>query len=200
MSTNTKLTIKSRSYADDKKTVSNTINYVNPNISNQTALQLAQRINALTLNSYKSTDKIETTELDSIIPKGARTFNSFTYTKTVDGTAQSIEVPADGIINITTSEIRNKQINFTIGMTFDGEAPEMEDVSSTSNANLAQISYAWLGYSSQINNWSIIFATHADYGQRQDITAGVISFNLHFDETDEFAAYNKSITVNITEG
>lgn len=80
MSANTKLSIKSTSYADSKKTVTDTINYVNPNISNATALELAQRLNALTNNSYKQTEKIQTTELDSII-KQTRTFGTFSIHK-----------------------------------------------------------------------------------------------------------------------
>lgn len=84
MSTNTKLSIKSTNYADEKKTVTDTINYVNPNISNATALELAQRLSALTMNSYKSTEKIETTELDSIIPKAQRTVSQVVLRKAIN--------------------------------------------------------------------------------------------------------------------
>lgn len=51
----------------DNKKVSNTISYVNPNLSNATALEFAKKINALTKNSYQSTEKVDRIDLDTAI-------------------------------------------------------------------------------------------------------------------------------------
>lgn len=63
----TNLRIKSTSSFDGKSTVTDTISYVNPNLSDANAKLLAQRINALTKNSYKETDRIDTRNLDSVV-------------------------------------------------------------------------------------------------------------------------------------
>lgn len=118
MSTNTKLTIKSTSYADDKKTVSNTINYVNPNLDNSTALELAQRMNALTLNTYKSTDKIETIELDSIIPKADRTLSSISIRASSGSISIVTPTLIDGVYTASLSTSQITQSFFSIWFAF----------------------------------------------------------------------------------
>lgn len=50
--------------ANNKK-VTNTISYVNPNLSDNTALTLAQKFNALTTNSYQSTEKITRSNIEA---------------------------------------------------------------------------------------------------------------------------------------
>lgn len=58
--------------ANNKK-VSNNITYVNPNISNNTAVELAQRISALSSDSYQSTTRVDKTNVDTTKP--ARTIS-----------------------------------------------------------------------------------------------------------------------------
>ena len=61
----TNLRIKSISNADGKSTVTDNITYVNPNLSDANAKLLAMKVNALTLNAYETTERIDTRDLDS---------------------------------------------------------------------------------------------------------------------------------------
>lgn len=143
----TKLSIKSRSYADDKKTVTDNINYVNPTISNGTAIELAQRLNALTKNSYKSTEKIDTTELDTLTPE-----RSIVISTTHWDNAQNANVvtPISNTSNEVTAKVTSADSAFTIAvrltnMTLTGNyAPYWRDVTcsdSTVQVNFPRLSY-----------------------------------------------------------
>lgn len=61
----TNLRIKSISNADGKSKVTDNITYVNPNLSDANAKLLAMKINALTLNAYDTTERIDTRDLDT---------------------------------------------------------------------------------------------------------------------------------------
>lgn len=61
----TNLRIKSISNADGKTKVTDNITYVNPNLSDANAKLLAMKINALTLNAYDTTERIDTRDLDT---------------------------------------------------------------------------------------------------------------------------------------
>lgn len=61
----TNLRIKSISNADGKSTVTDNITYVNPNLSDANAKLLAMKINALTLNAYETTERIDTRDLST---------------------------------------------------------------------------------------------------------------------------------------
>lgn len=58
-------------YAND---VTTTINYVNPDATDEQALEFTQALNALTTNTYKETEKTVTTNLDSDPEKQTPTF------------------------------------------------------------------------------------------------------------------------------
>lgn len=198
MSTNVKLSIKSSNYYDDKKTVTDTINYVNPNLDNSKALELAQRLNALTLNSYRSTNKIETTELDSIIPKGARTLNIVYITKGGQGLQLDTSNPTITFTNQTAYIVNNQTIiNLRITTPYDGTAPVIQNLQNTASTTwqLSSIQYGFQGSGSTLlrNLWNITIIS-------DEFTADTVTFTIHFDETATTAAYDLPITVIFTEG
>lgn len=199
MSTNTKLSIKSKDPYN--KNVTDTINYVNPNISRNTALELAQKINALTNNSYQQTEKIETTELDSMIPKAQRPITAFKFQR---GNVYE-EVPADGIINIAASAITNNSIRFQITTPYDGTAPMIQDYTDTPvnpQATVTQLSsITWTGpagLNDRRNLWQIQY--QCDLNSTIAITPRSISFTVAFIETEQYESLARAITLNVTEG
>ena len=192
----TSLVITTKDHLTDE-TQTKTITNINPQAASSDLRTFAQMTAALSKDAFVKATRIDKTELDTTKP--ARTITSFKYSKTVNGAAASLDVPSDGIINIALSEVRTKCILFILKTPYD-VAPRLLDFSSSSNAQFASAEYHFLGYSSDSSAWNLPIATHQDYSARQDVTAGVVSFTLHFDETDEFAAYNKPITINITEG
>lgn len=78
MPTNTSLTINS---TQNGKKVTDKISYVNPNITTQQAVLLAQTINSLTNNAYISTTRQDTTDLDGASGKPAFNFAAFCTVK-----------------------------------------------------------------------------------------------------------------------
>ena len=56
--------VKLKAKDPNNETTTTTISYVNPEASNSTMKQFAQKLNALTRNTYSESDKIETTNLD----------------------------------------------------------------------------------------------------------------------------------------
>lgn len=191
----TSLVITTKDHLTDE-TQTKTITNINPQAASADLKTFAQMTAALSKDAFVKATRIDKTELDTTKP--ARTITSFKYSKTVNGAMASLDVPSNGIINIAVSEVRVKCILFTLKTPYD-VAPQFRNLSSTSNATVASAEYHFIGYSNDSSAWSLPIATHQDYSSRQDVTAGVVSFTLHFDETDEFAAFDQPITINITE-
>lgn len=99
-------------------TRSNTnINYANPNATNSVLKTLAQKMNALTRNTYQESSKVETTKLDTA-PDSSRQVPTFTFEKT----------------QYTQSEVA-KSAPFPIPFTYNGDG-ELFYTCSGSNQNL----------------------------------------------------------------
>lgn len=191
MAANTKLSIKSTNYADDKKTVTDTINYVNPNISNATALELAQRLNALTNNSYQRTEKIQTTELDSIV-KQTRTLRDFTIRKGNSASPYEtfIRNQQTGVYEVTIPAIY--LVNAYSAIWFSTQGDEFKEPpfifpcwrSETSNTTYA----IW-----QQNSFQIRIVMN-------DQTTTVVEGQLVIPETNEFYETTIDFKITLTEG
>ena len=108
MPTKTDLTIVSTS--TENKTVNNKISYVNPNISDNDAIALAQKINNLTTNSYVSTTKTTAETLEEKVDRvlsGVRfTFGNQTFNQETP-TAESFTI---NIPNSLIESATNKQL------------------------------------------------------------------------------------------
>ena len=65
--------VKLKAKDQNNETTTTTISYVNPEASNSDMKQFAQKLNALTRNTYSESDKIETTNLDLAPDSGQQT-------------------------------------------------------------------------------------------------------------------------------
>ena len=200
--TKTDLTINGKNALG--KSTSNKISYVNPEISNTQAILLAQKFNALTTNIYEATTRTDKTDIDAINP---RTMTQLKFYWQEDGsTPAAADVPADGIINLTTAQIVQKQIPIFFKTPFDGTAPIIENYSDdaesgTTAATDTQISfYGDKGYwNFQKNGWTIYIANGVSSASRTDLTPRQIKFKVRFLATVQFDAWEKEFTINITE-
>lgn len=204
----TKLSIKSTSYADEKKTVTDNINYVNPNISNNTAIELAQRLSALTKNSYKSTEKIETTELEA----DTRSIPSLTKMVYLDGAGASITLNTtltEWTVNTTTTGVwqyPNDYTSICLRFQFTGISddnfinypiPIIQNVQSESGVWAPfSMTFGFQKYNQAYQKliWGIQVAA-----TRTDVVPETVSFDLLFKETPLFKSFNYRFTFNLTE-
>lgn len=192
MSTRTDLTITSTNHSDATKKVTNKINYVNPNITNQQAVTLANMFTDLTKDTYNNTTRTDTTDCDTIITRPMTDF-VFLY-----GTNSS-PMPADGVCSFTTNaNIKFCGIRFKTTMDSAPQILNFVDSAEDYKTNYTDITYGGPnGWSSQKEAWNINIATSIDSSQRQQITPRTITFTLHFDATTQYDAYDKDITINV---
>lgn len=186
MPTKTSLSIKSRSYADDKKTVTDNISYVNPNISNATALELAQRLNAFTKNSYQTTNRIDTTELT-----GGKT--PITLTKITAANISFDVVDNVANITLTTAQLTNSNqfIVITSG-TFVGNMNDIPKWTSTTS-EMRQFHWAGTGLPTDNNNRLSCYIYLNETGPQQG------TGHLYVPESESFGELNLDINFTITE-
>lgn len=195
----TKLSIKSRSYADDKKTVTDNINYVNPTISNGTAIELAQHINALTKNSYQSTEKIDTTELDTLTPQ-----RSIVIAATHWESAQNANVVTGiGTANELTAKVTSADSAFNIAvrltdMLLTGNyAPYWRDV--TCSDDTVKVGFPRLSY------YTEDYATaglHKNWGMDLEVKPTkpcTITGTICIPPSDDYDGYERTLTYTLEE-
>lgn len=109
----TDLTINATSATDGKK-VTNKITYVNPNITNNQAITLAQAINDLTTDSYTKTVRTDTTDCDDTsapIRTGNCTIGGVTQAYSTQNPSLTYTVPTSAITN---NEFNIQLDNFSI--------------------------------------------------------------------------------------
>lgn len=192
MSTRTDLTITSTSHSDANKKVTNKVNYVNPNITNQQAVTLANMFTDLTKDTYQSTTRTDTSDCDTVITRPMTDF-TFGY-----GT-NTISMPTDGICTFTTdANIKVCNIKFK---TSADSAPQILNFNDTSDDKIGLTTMTYggdYGWTSNKGFWLIDFSKSSDGSQRTQITPRTITFTLHFDATTQYDAYDKDITINVT--
>lgn len=190
-----KTTISIISKNDQLKKVTDNITYVNPNISNDVALQLAKKVNALTNNTYESTERTDVTELDNYTPKPNRHIGKIFYT-TKSGTLRfqniysgetSVTVP---VSDLAVSDGRSI---FSIAVyTALTAVPQLFDIESTigtwTQSNAPTFNY---------NNGDSYMGRKLECDQL--ITEPMtFAFTIHIDESPNYAEYNFRVTVNVT--
>lgn len=193
MSTRTDLTITSTNHNDASKKVTNKVNYVNPNITNQQAVTLANMFADLTKDTYQSTTRTDTTDCDTIITRPM----SLTYG---GGSTNYGNVPADGICNITTNA-NMKTISFYATTTLDTAPQILNFIDNAQDFTIGLTDATWggdYGWNSGKNKWTINFSKNIDPANKVQITPRTITFTLHFDATTQYNAYDKDITINVT--
>ena len=193
MSTRTDLTITSTSHSDANKKVTNKVNYVNPNITNQQAVTLANMFVDLTKDTYQSTTRTDTSDCDTVITRPMTDF-TFNYG------SNTMSMPTDGICTFTTdANIKNCNIKFKTPLDSAPQILNFNDDAEENKIGLTSISYGGEnGWSGSRGIWTIDFSKSADGSQRTQITPRTITFTLHFDATTQYNAYDKDITINVT--
>lgn len=179
----TDLTITSINHADSNKKVTNKLSYVNPNITNQQAVTLANMFTDLTKDTYSKTTRTDTTDCDNTIQ---RPITSITYTYDNNGSSATADVPADGVINITTTKVRNREYSIMIYTPYDSANLTYSDLVYTTEDPInfiRSVSYS--------TSRLIIFSTGT-------VTTGQVKFTLHIPATSQYDAWTKDFTFNIT--
>lgn len=187
MPTKTSLSIKSKSYADDTKTVTDNISYVNPNISNATALELAQRLNALTKNSYQTANRIDTTELT-----GGKTPITITSILVANTNIDVVDNVAN--VTLTTAQLNSYgAFGVVVGGTFVSSMNEMPIWESTTS-DMRQFNWSASGTGTGNNNrlTCTIYLTAGKVAQQG-------TGHLYVPESDSFGELNLDINYTITE-
>lgn len=190
-----KTTISIISKNDQLKKVTDNITYVNPNINNDVALQLAQKVNALTNNTYESTERTDVTELDSYTPKPRPNITDIRY-RTADGAWPSVPNVAGQqsvSLNIPISQVYLK----------NGFSVFRFSVYST-------LSPIFINELEAPLNWSVVERTlsqapniissswQIEIDCDQVITEPTsLAFTIHFDESLNYSEYNLRFTLNI---
>lgn len=191
----TKTTISIISKNAQLKKVTDNINYVNPNISDAVALQLAQKINALTDNTYENTERTDKRDLEDLIP---RTFTTIRYGF---GNSATIDMPNDFIINCKTTDWVQTDGRFPCQFRFKTNTnafivPRFTELYSSIGIELYQNSaqYYYPDANWSPDMWIINFNTEPlETMQPQIITA-----TLNFPAQGNYDEWEQTITFNVT--
>lgn len=196
MSTKTDIIINSFN-ADNKKT-SDTISYVNPDISNNVALELAQRINSLTDNTYSSTERVDRTELGTIKPARLGTFTANAY---VDGaTVNDTDITdlAEFTMDVTKCATVKNNTRHTFNINFNAsgvnKGTKLYPAFLTSDADNFTPNYSATWASSDSYSTGFVFTCALHQKIAQDIT-----LTLHIPETEDYAALEKTWTIHFID-
>lgn len=191
----TDLTITTTSATDNKK-VTNKISYVNPNLTNNQAIELAQAISSLTTDSYFKTTRTDTTDCDATRP---RPMEFCRYRKNNNW----YDVPTDGAISMTTAEITAKSLSIMVKTVNDGIAMQILDFTDTNTekpCNVNQIQFGGaIGDPALKDRWRALINNGAFSADQTDIPACTITFKIKFDQTYQYDEWEKTITFTITE-
>ena len=176
-----------------------TITDLNPNADSTKLATWAQMTAALSKDAYAKTVRTEKTDVDNATPKPSRTVSFIRYYRGLGASQTFDDVPEDGVIDLIINTDVAKALIIFIKTPFDETVPVLKDFHSTNNAVLVSYQYSFVSYANSDDCWRFALATHEAQAAQADLTPGTISFTLHFDESDEFAAFDKPFTINITE-
>lgn len=178
---------------DDKQ---KSITDVSNTATNEELVAFGQGLVAVTNNTYKNTTKVTKVDCDTE-QKTARSISGSEY---IYETGNTISFPTDGIITFTTDKVATMPSGGLAmriySQNYDAACQFLNMKSTDPNADL---------------HFSVIqycFQSHtATYQRRKWVTslqginavAQVITFTLHFDETDELAEFNLPVTITISD-
>lgn len=166
-----------------------TITDINPQASSAKLATWGEMTAALTKDNYAKTTRIDKTECDTVT---TLTPELHYACKNESGEYVSPTIPSSGNINILTSRIYAQTLTITIGNVGNITMPHVLNITDSETANPVQMTETKLSSSGW---WTIAFQT----SPKGDITARTVKFTLHFDATAQYDAYDKDITINVTE-
>ena len=187
MSTTTSINITT---IRDNEKKQKSITYINPLTSSQELIDFAQSIVAVTNDSYDKTTRIDRIDCDNA---NQRTVSLFQYQ--TDNT-NWINVPSDGVLNITTAQHVGNKFTFRIRMEDMNMAPTLTLSSNLETASFSDISFQYNSpnfYGSSKNQ-----AIFGFYYNNQ-VEPQIITCKIFFPATANYDAFEKTVTFNITE-
>lgn len=190
----TDLTINATSATDGKK-VTNKISYVNPNITNNQAITLAQAICSLTTDSYTKTTRTDTSDCDA--SRTARTFSSLRITSSNNSQQELIQIDPSNIytVNYPITKIldSNPELVFWVkSLSFSAEKkiPTVETTENFEEASWRTSTYISGGYN---NCWTIRLKLNS-------YTTQTFNVKITFADDDKYAEATLDFTINIVSG
>lgn len=188
MQTNLKITTKN---LDTNKTSTNTIAYVNPNINDETAKNLAQRLAAFSSDSYQLTERIDTRELDNDTRPAYRINSVWLHEyngagkaiQNVNGTL-TININAANLWTVTQSGVQKSQVRFN----FSNQNIEAVPVFTVPE------NFAWTYLTESSSNAVVNVTTPALV-----TSATSFEFDLYFPDTTNLQATSFHFVVNVTD-
>ena len=173
----------------DKK-ITTTITYVNPNMNNSDLKTFAQKLNALTNNTYEGATRIEKNDVDTAPIKAERT-PTFKLS-TIDGTpaASTSTTITTNVSNVNWSA-NSKQIVLTIT-----EITTANDTARVRYSNLSSTT-------SSLGTGSYFSDTYGGTGgnfiiKLNELVPQTITFDIDAVESNNYLPYSQTITINIT--
>ena len=189
--TRTDLTITSINHSDATKKVTNKVNYVNPNITNQQAVTLANMLVDLTKDNYQSTTRTDTTDCDTDT-RANYPITKIDYVKTVSGSQTYPQIDLNNpVINMIAD---NFGVSKTLILRINTSYISMPIVTCTSsNWNFAGAVYAMhSSMGAQVNAWTVRL-----YTDQETITPEQSTITLHFDGNNQYKPFDIDIAFNI---
>lgn len=192
-----KTTITINATDTDGKKVRNNITYVNPEISNSNALILAQKISSFTTDTYKSSERVDVTDLDSLTP---RPVTKIGYNKQIGGSATYwFSDPDNPTVSIPVANfpITNSKAEALITIVTPLDvAPIVEDLAFTGEGTFQFIDMV---YGSEVApvyeqlRWRLFIRSNAAP------EVGVLTFKVSFPTSNLYDNWSRNFTFNITE-
>lgn len=171
--------------ANNKK-VKNTISYVNPEISNQTALELTQQVANLTTDTYQSTDRVDTQTITQKTP----------ITVTSISVANSTVTVENGVANftLTTAQLNSySAFSVVVGGVFVSSMNQMPVWSSTTS-EMRQYNWSASGTGTGNNN-RLTVTIYLTEGSIAQTGTG----RLTIPESEAYGELNLDLNFTITE-
>lgn len=196
MQTNLKITSKNM---DTDKTVTNTVSYVNPNLDDTKAKELAQRLANFSTDSYVKTDRIDTKNLDT----ETKYQRALTVLQYQSGNNTFTNVPEGNTINITKSQIYASSAGATFALRFRTQEQEVFPVVEMASSIETTIKRTTETFTNPDVSWSNantwLITTIADGVTAQDIQPQTISATITLPATDNYEEFSFTVNWVITE-
>lgn len=184
------LSIKSKNSSD--KAVSTTIGYINPDAQPSELKALAQGLVALTKNTYQSSDRVETVNVDTapdVPPKQARNVD-FYITKKQSASENYVQLIADDVTEVETVVPNNGMLQVWLG----GDALDMLPSASSTSSDGVQLNPYYIQYNFYDGE------TYNKAAMKWEVKQGgagkSVTLTVNLPESMTYQAYSRTVTVN----
>lgn len=178
------------------KTQQTTFTGVNPAATAAELQTFGEMTAALSKDTFVKATRVE--QVDCSVTKPARTIGSVSPAMLyIDGGNKYFNLSQNPQVSVTKSQLTLNENCFSVQLYAQTNLDvimQIKDIQATGSWQVVNYQYQNPRNSSAVHQWRLVMqgpnATDTD----------VVSFTIHFDETDEFAAYDLPVEVTITEG